>query len=40
MAFGRGLGKVSLTFVRLTFTPLGMFIKIGQGNFQSCGHPH
>ena len=53
-----GLGKVSLTFVRLTsFTvemnpvpsamgktagrrPLGRFIKIGQGNFQSFGHPH
>jgi len=35
-----GLGKVSLTFVRLTFTPLRRFIKIGQGNFQSFGHPH
>jgi hypothetical protein len=34
------LGKASLTFVRLTFTPLRRFIKIGQGNFQSFGHPH
>jgi hypothetical protein len=29
------LGKESLTF-----TPLRRFIKIGQGNFQSFGHPH
>jgi hypothetical protein len=34
------LGKVSLTFVRLTFTPLRRFIKIGQRNFQSFGHSH
>jgi hypothetical protein len=35
-----GLGKVSLTFVRFTFMPLRRFIEVGQGNFQSFGHPH
>ena len=35
-----GWVRGALPFVRLTFTPLRRLIKIGQGNFQSFGHPH